>query len=107
LAVFPTAVCTRWIRTNVVSGLWLVKISAHQNAVVAANRQGSQHESALASERYGEMLLSERNDPEEALHKFNDVIHRYSKLGAHKKVQMLREKHKYLWQKPTDVFISR
>jgi hypothetical protein len=78
-----------------------------QSAITASTRQGSQHESALAIERYGELLLNERNDPEEALHKFNDSIGRYNEWGAHKKVQMLREKHKNLWQKPTDVFIGR
>jgi predicted ATPase len=72
----------------------------YQRAIVAATRQGSIHESALVCERYGEFLLNKRNDPEEARHKFDVAIRRYNEWGATKKVQMLREKHQDLWQKP-------
>ena len=84
----------------VLSGKLDAADGCYQKAIVAATRQGSIHESALARERYGEFLLSEKNDPEEASHKFNDAIRRYNEWGAAKKVQMLREKHQDLWQKP-------
>lgn len=78
----------------------------YQSAIVFSTRQGLVHESAFASERYGEFLLVDRNDAEEARHKFDDAIRRYNEWGAIKKVQMLREKHKHVWEKPTEVVIQ-
>jgi len=78
----------------------------YQSAIVSAARQGRTHECALASERYGEFLLDERNDRDEARHKFDDALRRYGEWGAAKKVNMLREKHQDLWQKPTEIVLG-
>lgn len=77
----------------------------YQRAIVLATRQGSIHESAFASERYGEFLLSERNDREEARYKLADAVRRYGEWGAARKANMLHGKHQDLWyrQKPTEV----
>jgi tetratricopeptide (TPR) repeat protein len=79
----------------------------YQSAIVSATRQGNVHESAFASERYGEFLLEERNDREEARHKIDDSIRRYGEWGAIKKVQLLREKHRDLWITPTEVVFAQ
>ena len=50
-------------------------------------------------------LMNERNDPEEARHKIDDAIRRYGEWGAAKKVLLLREQHKDLWVKPTEVVL--
>lgn len=78
----------------------------YQSAVVSATRRGHVHESALVSERYGEFLLNDRNDPEEARHKFDDAIRRYGEWGAAKKVRMLREKHEDVWTRPSEVVLQ-
>jgi len=78
----------------------------YQSAIVSATRCGRIHESALSSERYGEFLLNVRKDPEEARHKFDDAIRRYSEWGAAKKVLMLRELHQDLWRRPSQVEFS-
>lgn len=92
---------------NAESAVLAAKLDAaegwYQSAIVSATRQGHIHESAFASECYGEFLLNVRNDPEEARHKFDDAIQRYSEWGAAKKVLLLREKHEVLWSKPTEV----
>lgn len=78
----------------------------YQSAIVSATRRGSVHESAYASERYGDFLLNDRKDPEEARHKFDDAIRRYREWGAGRKANMLRQKHEELWQKPTEVVVQ-
>ena len=78
----------------------------YQSAIVSATRQGRLHESALASERYGDFLVNERNDREEAKHKFNEALQRYMEWGAAKKVESLREKVQYLWEKPTEIIVD-
>ena len=76
----------------------------YQSSIVSAARRGHVHESAFASERYGDFLLEERNDSEEARHKFEDAIQRYCEWGAAKKASMLRDAHQDLWQKHSEVF---
>lgn len=78
----------------------------YKKAIVSATRQGLIHERAFASERYGEFLLNERNDPEEAKYNLSDAIRLYDEWGANRKVSMLREKHHKLWQKPTHIVLS-
>lgn len=78
----------------------------YQSAIVTATRQGSIHESALASERYSEFLLNERKDPEEARHKIENAIRCYSEWGASKKARLLREKHEDVCRKPSQIVVS-
>jgi hypothetical protein len=75
----------------------------YQSSIVSATRQGHLHESAYASERYGNFLMNERNDPEEARHKIDDAIRRYGEWGAAKKVHLLRQQYRDLWVRPSEV----
>lgn len=77
----------------------------YRDAMVSAARQGYVNESALASERYGEFLLYERNDPEEARYRLNGALRLYEEWGAARKVVILRENHQDLWRKPSEVVI--
>jgi hypothetical protein len=79
----------------------------YQSAIVCATRQGRVHESALACERYGDFLLHQRNDGEEAQHKFDDAIRRYGEWGAQKKADMLRQEHQVLLETPAEVLVNR
>lgn len=73
---------------------------------MSASGQGYVNECALASERFGEFLLYDRNDAEEARYKFDDALRLYKEWGATRKATILREKHQDLWRKPTEVVIS-
>jgi hypothetical protein len=77
----------------------------YKSSIVAATRQGSIHESALASERYGEFLLNKRKDPDEARHKFGNAIRYYSEWGASRKAHLLREKHEDVSRKPSQIVV--
>jgi len=78
----------------------------YHSAIVCATRQGCIHESAFASERYGEFLLTERNNREEARHKFDDALRRYTEWGARRKADMLRERHRVLFEKPAEIVVD-
>lgn len=77
-------------------------------AIASATRQGFIHESAFACERYGEFLLNEGSDPEEAGHQLGIAMQRYEEWGAVRKASMLREKYKGLWHKdkPAEVVVN-
>lgn len=81
----------------------------YRDVIVSATRQGRIHESAYVSERYGEYLLDERKEPEEAMYHLQSALRRYEEWGAARKVEMLYEKHPRLLEKetPTEVFVSR
>lgn len=72
-------------------------------AIVSSSRIGLTHESALAYERYGDFLLVERNEKEDAKRKMVEALRRYGDWGALKKVDMLNEKYHDLWEKPDEI----
>lgn len=80
----------------------------YRDAIVSATRRGHIHESAFATERYGEYLLNEGDDSEEAKHQIAKAARRYDEWGARRKATLLREKHQDLWhwQKPTEVVVA-
>jgi hypothetical protein len=75
----------------------------YQSAVVMAARGGFVHDAALANERYGEFLLHDMSDTQEAVFPFEEAIMLYSEWGASKKVELLREQYSYLWPHPTSL----
>lgn len=82
--------------------------SYYRDAIVSATRQGHIHESAFASERYGEFLLSEGKDPEDARHQLARAVRLYDEWGAARKASLLREMYQDLLlpQKPTEVVVD-
>jgi hypothetical protein len=69
----------------------------YQSAVVMAARGGFIHDAALANERYGEFLLHDMSDKQEAVFRFEEAIKFYSEWGASKKVELIREQYSDLW----------
>jgi hypothetical protein len=75
----------------------------YQKAVALAARGGFVHDAALANERYGEFLLHDMSDKQEAVYRFEEAIKFYSEWGASKKVELIREQYSDLWQRPTEI----
>jgi tetratricopeptide (TPR) repeat protein len=75
----------------------------YQSAVVLAARGGFVNDAALANERYGEFLLHDMSDRQEAVYRFEEAIKFYSEWGADKKVGLLREQYSDLWPQPTEI----
>ena len=76
-----------------------------QQAIVMAARGGSIHYAALANERYGEFLLYEMDDKEEATFRLEEAIKYYLDWGAYAKSDSLRETYRDLWPKPIEIII--
>jgi hypothetical protein len=75
----------------------------YQSAVTMSARGGFVHDAALAQERYGEFLLHDMSDKQEAAYRFEEAIKFYSEWGAKKKVELLREQYSDLLQKPNEI----
>ena len=75
----------------------------YQSAVTIAARGGFVHDAALANERYGEFLLRDMSDQQEAAFRFEQAIKFYSEWGALKKVELLREQYSNFWPQPIEI----
>ncbi|KAL3925455.1 MAG: hypothetical protein SGILL_000396 [Bacillariaceae sp.] len=75
-------------------------------ATVLAGRRGFLQDSALANERFGEYLLHDLSDMEEATYRFQQATRLYEEWGARAKADMLFEKYGYLWDEQDDATIS-
>lgn len=68
---------------------------SYGKAIIEAARGGVLQDAAVASERYGDLLL-ELNDRSGAAHRFGQAMHFYSEWGATRVAEMLAAKHKSL-----------
>jgi hypothetical protein len=75
----------------------------YEIATVLASRQGFIHDAAMANERYGEFLLNDMLDREEAAYRLEEAVKLYKEWGAHAKADILLEKYADLWPKPSQV----
>lgn len=72
-------------------------------AVIMASRLGFISDAALANERYGDFLLVEVGDREEAMYRLKEAIKLYEEWGASAKANKLLEKYEDLWEVPSRV----
>lgn len=63
----------------------------YQSAVALAACGGFVHDAALANERYGEFLLRDTSDKQDAVLRFEDAMQFYSEWDASNKVELMRE----------------
>jgi hypothetical protein len=75
-------------------------------ALKMALRQGFIHDAALANERYGDFLLFEVGDREEAVSRLEEVVKLYEEWEARAKANRLLQKYKELWNFPSTVVCS-
>ena len=66
-----------------------------------AGRGGFVQDAALANERYGEFLLEDMYDREEAAFRFQEAIKLYLEWEARAKAELLSDKYEYLWSTPS------
>jgi hypothetical protein len=57
----------------------------------------------MANERFGEFLLNDMLDREEAVYRLEESIKLYKEWGAHAKADILLKKYADLWPKPSKV----
>jgi hypothetical protein len=61
----------------------------YKDSIRSAARNGNLHHAALINERYGDFLLHELGDEEEAKYRTSEAIRFYREWGAEAKVEML------------------
>ena len=71
-------------------------IQNYQNAITIAGRGGLSMEAGLFSETFGEFLLWQECDRDEARFRLSEAIKFYGDFGALQKVQLLESKHRKL-----------
>ena len=72
----------------------------YEVAAMLAGRGGFVRDAALANERYGEFLLEDLPDQEEAAFRFQEAIKLYLEWEAQAKAELLSAKYGYLWSPP-------
>lgn len=82
--------------------IYLAK-NAFEAGTVLAARGGFIHDSAFASERFGEFLLEAMGDEENAVYKFKAALSLYEEWGAVAKVEHLRSKYESWLSVPTTI----
>ena len=87
----------------VLKGKYRAAEQYYQSAVSVAARGGFVHDAGLASERYGEFMLTVLKDEDGAVFHFDTSAKFYSDWGASKKVQQLQEKYSNLHTRPSHV----
>jgi tetratricopeptide (TPR) repeat protein len=75
----------------------------YEYAVKISARGGFVQDAAIASERFGEFMLDEMNDKEEAIYRFNEAIRYYREWGAVTRAGSLREQYAELWPRPREI----
>ncbi|CAB9499176.1 Transcriptional regulator [Seminavis robusta] len=72
-------------------------------AVVLAGRQGFINDAALANERFGEYMLNDVGDRDDAAYRMKEAINLYKEWGAIAKAEYLQTKYAHLWPIPEHV----
>jgi len=78
----------------------------YQSAILLALDGGLIQDAALANERYVEFLLYYRKETKKATFKLEEAMRLYGEWGAAKKVELLREQYKHLWQQLTEIIVT-
>ena len=78
----------------------------YENATMTASRRGFIQDAAMANERYGEFLLNDTLDREEAAYRLENAVKLYKEWGAHAKVDSLRDKYAALWPLPSVISLT-
>ena len=77
------------------------------SATVLATRGGFIQDAAMANERFGEFLLEDMGEPEEAAYQFKQAAKLYEEWGAQAKADEIVRNHGHLWSlQPSEVVIK-
>ena len=79
----------------------------YEVAAILAGRGGFVRDAALANERYGEFLLEDMCDREDAAFRFQEAIKLYLEWEARAKAELLSAKYGYLWSTPPKEISTR
>ena len=79
---------------------------SYETAITVAARSGFVQDAALASERYGEFLVSELKEPDEGTYRLEQAIRYFSEWGAKAKVEQIETKFADIWRRP-EVILTR